>query len=66
MSITQEMMDSARDDLYKAVWALVKAEQVSPNNTGDEQEELSRAIIENDNLSYLYGKQVARAEKAGN
>lgn len=61
MEITQAMMDDARTDLYKAVWALVKAEQVRPNNTGDEQEELSRAIIENDNLSFLYGKQVARA-----
>jgi formylmethanofuran dehydrogenase subunit E len=64
MEITQKMLDSARDDLYKAVWALVKAEQKRPNDTGDEQEQLSWAIIENDNMSFLYGKQVARAEKA--
>jgi formylmethanofuran dehydrogenase subunit E len=63
MEITQEMLDDARDDLYKAVWALVKAEQERPTDTGAEQEVLSWAIIEHGNMSFLYGKQVVRAEK---
>jgi formylmethanofuran dehydrogenase subunit E len=61
MEITQEMLDSARDDLYNAIWALVKAEQERPNNTGTEQEQLSWAIIESGNMAFLHGKQVARA-----
>ena len=63
MLITQEILDIARENLYDAIWDLVKAEKERPDNTGDEQETLSQAIIENDNLSFLYGKQVARAEK---
>jgi hypothetical protein len=59
MLITQEMLDIARENLYDAVWDLVKAEKARPNNTGDEQETLSQVIIENDNLTFLYGKQVS-------
>ena len=58
MLITQAQLDSARDDIYNAVWAIVKAEKET-GNSGEEQEELSRAIIENDNLSFVYGKQRA-------
>jgi hypothetical protein len=54
------MLDEVRDDLYNAVWALVKAEQERPTDTGNEQEVLSWAIIEHGNMSFLYGKQVAR------
>jgi hypothetical protein len=61
MLITQEHLDIARENLYDAIWDLVKAEKERPDNTGAEQETLSQAIIENDNLSFLYGKQVARA-----
>lgn len=63
MEITQKMLDEVRDDLYNAVWALVKAEQERPTDTGNEQEVLSWAIIEHGNMSFLYGKQVVRAEK---
>ena len=59
MLITQEMLDSDRDDLYNAIWALVKAEKERPNDTGAEQEQLSWAIIESGNIAFLYGKQVA-------
>ena len=64
MLITQEMMDSARDDIYNAVWAIVKAEK-DTGKSGDEQEELSRAIIENDNLTYLFGQQRAAGNIVG-
>jgi hypothetical protein len=63
MLITQEHLDIARENLYDAVWDLIKAEKERPSDTGAEQETLSQVIIENDNLSFLYGKQVARAEK---
>jgi hypothetical protein len=63
MLITQEHLDIARENLYDAVWDLIKAEKERPGDTGIEQETLSQVIIENDNLSFLYGKQVVRAEK---
>lgn len=56
--ITQEMMDETRDDIYNAVWAIVKAEKET-GNSGAEQEELSRALIEDGNLAYLFGAQKA-------
>jgi hypothetical protein len=59
MLITQEMLDIARENLYDAVWDLVKAVSTRKELTGDEQETLSQVIIENDNLTFLYGKQVA-------
>ncbi len=57
MKITNEMLDQARDELYNAIWGLVEATK-NRRNSGEEQEELSRAIIENDNLTYIYGQQV--------
>lgn len=57
--ITNEMLDQARDELYNAIWGLVEATK-NRRNSGEEQEELSRAIIENDNLIYMYGRQVER------
>lgn len=64
MLITQEQMDSARDNIYNAVWAIVKAEKET-GNSGDEQEELSRAIIENDNLTFMFGRQRAAGHIIG-
>ena len=60
--ITNEMLEEARDELYNAIWGLVEATK-NRRNSGEEQEELSRAIIEESNLSFLYGKQVERESK---
>lgn len=61
MKITNEMLEKSRDDIYNAVWGLVEAIK-NHRNSGEEQEELSVAIIENDNLTYMYGRQVEREQ----
>ena len=57
--ITNEMLEQSRDELYNAVWGLVEAIR-QQRNSGEEQEELSRAIIEESNLSFMYGRQYER------
>ena len=55
--ITNEMLEQSRDELYNAVWGLVEAIR-QQRNSAEEQEELSRAIIEESNLTYLSGQQI--------
>ena len=57
--ITDEMLEESRDELYNAIWGLVEATK-NRRNSGEEQEELSRAIIEESNLSFMYGRQYER------
>jgi hypothetical protein len=61
MKITNEDLERSRDELYNAVWGLVEAIR-QHRNSAEEQEELSRAIIEESNLSFMYGRQYEREQ----